>query len=109
MMSDTCSISAPSDAMYNPRTMTLDDYKELALALLDYSYDLTKEHMAMSEVLRSKPGLTNEYLSFLPQATHAVESAFHPLRSAIVSGSDLRPALEALLKLPSPAPGSSFH
>ena len=89
--------------------MTPDDYKDLALALLNYSYDLTKEHMAMSEVLRSKPALTSEYLSSLPQATQAVESAFHPLRSAIESGSDLAPALEALLKLPSPAPGSAFH
>jgi len=76
------------------------DYKTLALELLDYAYELTKEHMAMSEVLRRKPTLLNEWRVFLPQATQAVDATFAPLRTAIESGIDFRPALEKLLKLP---------
>jgi hypothetical protein len=80
--------------------MEQSNYKELALELLRYAYDLTKEHMAMTEAMRHKPNIKKDAAEFLPQATIAVESVFRPLRSAIESGIDFRPALEELLKLP---------
>jgi hypothetical protein len=79
---------------------TTEDYKSVALSLLAAFEDITKEHIAMSEVFRNQPKLMLAWQSYLPQATQAVEAAFGPLRTAIVSGSDYRPALEALLKLP---------
>ena len=77
-----------------------DEYKRVALELLDHFSEITKEHMAMSEVLRSRPALTVECRGYLPQAKQAVDSVFAPLRRAIESGTDIQPALEALLKLP---------
>ncbi len=77
-----------------------DEYKRVALELLEHFSEITKEHMAMSEVLRSRPALTVECRGYLPQAKQAVDSVFAPLRRAIESGTDIQPALEALLKLP---------
>jgi hypothetical protein len=79
---------------------TTEEYKDLALTLLDAFEVLTKEHMAMAEVLRKQASLQVVYQEYLPQATQAVYAAFGPLRTAISSESDFRPALEALLKLP---------
>ncbi|PYL79322.1 MAG: hypothetical protein DMF21_13275 [Verrucomicrobia bacterium] len=77
-----------------------DEYKRVALELLEHFSEITKEHMAMSEVLRSRPALTAECRGYLPQAKQGVDSVFAPLRTAIESGTDIQPALEALLKLP---------
>ncbi len=79
---------------------TTQDYKSLALSLLAAFEEITKEHMAMSEVLRNQPNLKMAWNSYFPQATQAVNAAFGPLRAAITAESDFRPALEALLKLP---------
>ncbi len=79
---------------------TTEEYKRVALALLDYYDEITKEHMAMSEVLRSHPALDQAYRGYMPQAKQAVDSVFVPLRTAIESGIDIQPALEAVLKLP---------
>jgi hypothetical protein len=81
-------------------TTAAEEYKRVALALLDRFDEITKEHMAMSEVLRQDPALEKAYLGYMPQAKQAVDSAFGPLRIAIESGIDIQPALEALLKLP---------
>jgi hypothetical protein len=79
---------------------TTQDYKSLALSLLAAFEEITREHIAMSEVLRDKPNLILAWQSYLPQATQAVDAAFPPLRTAIISENDFRPALVALLKLP---------
>jgi len=79
---------------------TAEEYKRVALALLSYFDEITKEHMAMSEVFRKSPTLQQAYLGYMPQAKQAVDSVFLPLRSALDSGTDIQPALEALLKLP---------
>ena len=79
---------------------TTRDYKNLALSLLAAFEEITKEHIAMSEVFRNQPDLTLAWHSCLPQATQAVDAAFGPLLTAIISESDFRPALETLLKLP---------
>lgn len=80
--------------------LTTKDYKDLALSLLAAFEEITKEHMAMSEVMRKQPILKVASHSYFPDATLAVDAAFSPLRTAIVSESDFRPALKALLKLP---------
>src|SRR5215472_8527170 len=80
---------------------TTEEYKQSMLALLDAFYEVTKEHIAMSEVLRRHPGLVTEYRIFLPQSHQAVDSAFGPLRRAIESGIDFRHELAELSKLPS--------
>jgi hypothetical protein len=79
---------------------TPDEYKRIALALLEHFEGITKEHMAMAEVFRNQPGLQTAWRAYLPQATQAVDAVFPPLRIAIESGTDVQPALEALLKLP---------
>jgi hypothetical protein len=79
---------------------TTNEYKELALSLVAAFEEITKEHIAMSEVFRNQPKLVLAWHSYLPQATQAVETVFGSLRTAIVSEGDFRPALEALLKLP---------
>jgi len=38
------------------------------LELLEHFSEITKEHMAMSEVLRSRPALTAECRGYMPQA-----------------------------------------
>jgi len=50
----------------------------VALELLEHFSEITKEHMAMSEVLRSRPALTAECRGYLPQAKQAVDSVFAP-------------------------------
>jgi len=55
-----------------------DEYKRVALELLEHFSEITKEHMAMSEVLRSRPALTAECRGYLPQAKQAVDSVFAP-------------------------------
>jgi len=107
---------------------TTKEYKDLALSLLDAFKALTREHMAMVVVVRKTPGveqlLAQRYAPLLAQRSlkqivaalaedavretrkvdSVVDAAFDPLRSAIVSESDFRPALEALLKLPPEMP-----
>lgn len=81
--------------------ITNEEYKQIALDLLDRFYEVTKEHMAMSEAIRNyQPALNSAVLGFMPQATQAVDAAFQPLRISIEAGSEFRPALEALLRLP---------
>lgn len=79
---------------------TPEEYKRIALALLEHFEGITKEHMAMAEVFRNQPSLQIAWQGYLPQATQAVAAVFPPLRTAIESGIDIQPALEALLKLP---------
>jgi hypothetical protein len=79
---------------------TNQGYKSLALSLLAAFEQITKEHMAMAEAMRDRPNLLLAWQSYPPQATQAVEAAFGPLRTAITTENDFRPALEALLKLP---------
>jgi hypothetical protein len=47
---------------------TEDEYKQVALALLKYFDVITKEHMAMNEVLRTRPALQSLSRNYLPQA-----------------------------------------
>ena len=79
---------------------TEGEYKRVALALLKYFDVITKEHTAMDEILRTRPALQAVCRDYMPQAVHAVDSVFLPLRTAIESGTDIQPALEALLRLP---------
>jgi hypothetical protein len=103
---------------------TTKEYKDLALSLLDAFKALTREHVAMVEVVRKTPGvvqllaqrpllaqrdvslkqivaaLAEDAVRETRKVDSVVDAAFDPLRSAIVSESDFRPALEALLKLP---------
>jgi hypothetical protein len=55
---------------------TTQDYKSLALSLLAAFEEITREHIAMSEVLRKQPNLILAWQSYLPQATQAVDGAF---------------------------------
>jgi len=78
---------------------TTEEFKQSMLALLDAFYEVTKEHMAMSEVLSCHPGLVTEYRTFLPQSIRPL--TLRLVLFAIESGIDFRHELAELSKLPS--------